>query len=127
MNPFSPRSVAARRDADHEDEARRDMEAFERNKARERIADMVRALAGPLADLYEAGEAVYRIGGDNALDLAMGAMEQERKRRHEAHVAEIEAKRLIAQPPSQKLASDHYAAVMRARPATPDAKEPDHG
>lgn len=117
MSPFNTRAIAAHRDACEEADARRDMEAHERSLDEERIREKALALAMPLADLYEAADETH-VGGDEAIEWALDEMERER--RHKAHLAEIEAQRLMAQPPKDKLASDRYAAVLRARHATPD-------
>ena len=92
MNPFNPRSVAAHRDACDEAEAIREAIAHARACDADRIKDRAKALAAPLADLYEDAENA-RIDGDRAVEWAMASMEAERKRRH---------------------------AALRARPATPD-------
>ena len=81
MNPFNHRSIAAHRDACEEQEAQRDMEAHEWRRGEDRIRELAQSMAPALADLYEAGEAVYTMGGDDAVELALAFMETERTAR----------------------------------------------
>jgi hypothetical protein len=79
VNPFSPRSVAARRDADLEDEARRDVEAFERDNDRDALREAVEIAAAKLLVAWLYAEE-HGLDPDQAVGDALAALDDMRAR-----------------------------------------------
>ena len=79
MNPFSPRSVAAHRDACDEEEARKDAEACERDHVREALDDRIRAAVPHVYTVWEFAEDVG-LDPDEAIEALMDRVDQLRAR-----------------------------------------------
>jgi hypothetical protein len=79
MNPFNHRAIAARRDADLEDEARRDMEAFERFEHREFLGLLTRNAGKALLAAWLYAEA-HGLDPDQAVEDALAALDDLRAR-----------------------------------------------
>ena len=89
MNPCNTRAIADHRDACGEEEAIREAIETVRSIDEDLIREGARILGPMLADYYEQAEQTH-VGGDEAIEWAMDAMEQERKRRHAARWAKKE-------------------------------------